>query len=186
MKGTRIVCEQVSVHLPFGSSVFRYRLLLFRRVRAISRLTMAGHKSLKDTAKDNPTALGDPVSLKAETSNTSPTEKDRPNKASGARIEQDSPSQGVKDLAPTEQDIDKDQSDQNPVLNPSDKHNKSLKELAEQNLQGAKKGNRSMLGDPISLKAETSDRDPVKGGEEDGTGRSGATPTKGKGWESKL
>ncbi|KAI4761792.1 hypothetical protein E4T52_05984 [Aureobasidium sp. EXF-3400] len=39
------------------------------------------HKSLKDTAKDNPTQLGDPVSLKAETSSTEPTEKDRPNKS---------------------------------------------------------------------------------------------------------
>ncbi|KAG9517263.1 hypothetical protein KCU99_g7722, partial [Aureobasidium melanogenum] len=40
-----------------------------------------GYKSLKDTAKDNPSQLGDPVSLKAETSNTEPTEKDRPNKS---------------------------------------------------------------------------------------------------------
>ncbi|KAK6006696.1 hypothetical protein QM012_005704 [Aureobasidium pullulans] len=38
-------------------------------------------KSLKDTAKDNPSQLGDPVSLKAETSNTEPTEKGRPNKS---------------------------------------------------------------------------------------------------------
>jgi hypothetical protein len=41
-------------------------------------------KSLKDTAKDNPTQLGDPVSLKAETSSTEPTEKDRPNKSKSA------------------------------------------------------------------------------------------------------
>lgn len=38
-------------------------------------------KSLKDTAKDNPSQLGDPVSLKAETSKTEPTEKDRANKS---------------------------------------------------------------------------------------------------------
>ncbi|KAL1306721.1 hypothetical protein AAFC00_005387 [Neodothiora populina] len=37
-------------------------------------------KTLKDTTKANPTQLGDPVSLKAESSNTSPTEHDRPNK----------------------------------------------------------------------------------------------------------
>lgn len=42
---------------------------------------MLPQKSLKDTAKDNPSQLGDPVSLKAETSNTEPTEKDRPNKS---------------------------------------------------------------------------------------------------------
>lgn len=35
---------------------------------------------LKDLAKANPTQLGDPVSLKAETSNTEPTDQDRPNK----------------------------------------------------------------------------------------------------------
>ncbi|KAL6253196.1 hypothetical protein RBB50_000919 [Rhinocladiella similis] len=41
---------------------------------------MAG-KTLKESAKSNPTVLGDPVSLKAENSDTEPTEKDRPNKA---------------------------------------------------------------------------------------------------------
>ncbi|KAJ8608609.1 hypothetical protein MRB53_039576 [Persea americana] len=35
------------------------------------------HKSLKDTAKENPTQIGDPVSLKAETSKTEPTKDDR-------------------------------------------------------------------------------------------------------------
>jgi hypothetical protein len=44
-------------------------------------------KSLKDLAKENPTQLGDPVSLKAETSNTRPTPDDtgalNDNKASG-------------------------------------------------------------------------------------------------------
>ncbi|KJY00962.1 hypothetical protein TI39_contig307g00074 [Zymoseptoria brevis] len=37
-------------------------------------------KSLKDLAKENPTQIGDPVSLKAETSKTEPTNQDRPNK----------------------------------------------------------------------------------------------------------
>lgn len=36
-------------------------------------------KSLKDAA--NPSQLGDPVSLKAETSHTQPTEQDKPNQA---------------------------------------------------------------------------------------------------------
>lgn len=35
---------------------------------------------LKDLAAANPTQLGDPVSLKAETSSTEPTDQDRPNK----------------------------------------------------------------------------------------------------------
>ena len=34
-------------------------------------------KSLKELAESNPTALGDPVSLKAETSDTEPTNDDR-------------------------------------------------------------------------------------------------------------
>ncbi|KAK5446717.1 hypothetical protein LTS15_009650 [Exophiala xenobiotica] len=91
---------------------------------------MAGGKSLKESAQSNPTALGDPVSLKAEKSNNEPTEQDRPNKAGKAG---------------------------------SDSDKKSLKEIAQQDLSEAKKGNRSMLGDPVSLKAETSDKDPVKG-----------------------
>ncbi|OCT49972.1 hypothetical protein CLCR_07696 [Cladophialophora carrionii] len=165
---------------------------------------MAGGKSLKESAASNPTALGDPVSLKAEKSDTSPTEQDRPNQTGGNTIEHDKPNQsaqdpalqgggggggpssraqGVKQLAPTEQDIN--QSTQNPTLQPSDKHNQSLKELAKKDLGQAEKGNRSMIGDPVSLKAETSDTDPVKdGGErEDGTGRSGKT---GQGRDSKL
>jgi hypothetical protein len=131
---------------------------------------MAGDKSLKESAKSNPTALGDPVSLKAEKSDTSPTEQDRPNKSTRG-IESDKPNQN--------------QSAQNPTLQPSGKHNESLKEVAKKNLGQAEKGNRSMIGDPVSLKAETSDRDPVTdGGErEDGTGRSGKV---GKGRDSKL
>jgi hypothetical protein len=34
------------------------------------------NKSLKDLAKENPTQIGDPVSLKAETSNSKPTPDD--------------------------------------------------------------------------------------------------------------
>lgn len=36
-----------------------------------------GKKSLKELAKGNPSQLGDPVSLKAETSDTEPTDQDR-------------------------------------------------------------------------------------------------------------
>lgn len=46
-------------------------------------------KSLKqkaeDSLKSNPSALGDPISLKAETSDSEPTDADRPNKSGSAR-----------------------------------------------------------------------------------------------------
>ncbi|KAF2157254.1 hypothetical protein K461DRAFT_289589 [Myriangium duriaei CBS 260.36] len=41
---------------------------------------MAPQKSLSESLKSNPSALGDPVSLRAEKSDNEPTEKDRPNK----------------------------------------------------------------------------------------------------------
>ena len=93
-------------------------------------------KSLKDSAKDNPTAMGDPVSLKAEKSDSQPTENDKPNDSEDSK--------------------------------------KSLKDIAEEDLNAAKKGNRSMLGDPVSLKAETSEKDPAEdemGGTTDNKGR---------------
>jgi hypothetical protein len=45
-----------------------------------------GHKSLKDLAKRNPTQLGDPVSLKAETSDHEPTDQDRGAKGKGGDL----------------------------------------------------------------------------------------------------
>lgn len=48
--------------------------------------SLAKPQSREQQAKDaNPSQLGDPVSLKAETSDTEPTEQDRPNKADRAR-----------------------------------------------------------------------------------------------------
>lgn len=93
-------------------------------------------KSLKDAAKSNPTALGDSVSLKAEKSDSSPTKDDQPNTKDG-------------------RNDNKSQTD-------SESGKKSLKQVANEDLDEAKKGNRSMLGDPVSLKAETTDEDPVK------------------------
>ncbi|KAK3725148.1 hypothetical protein LTR37_000659 [Vermiconidia calcicola] len=51
-------------------------------------------KSLKDLAQENPTQLGDPVSLKAETSDNQPTEQDMPNKDSAARTVNQAPGNG--------------------------------------------------------------------------------------------
>lgn len=90
----------------------------------------------KNEIQPNPTALGDPVSLKAETG-TSPTRPDHPERAGSG--------------------------------DSSTKGRESLREVARRDLDEAKKGNRSMLGDPVSLKAETSERDPV-GKEKDGMG----------------
>ena len=146
---------------------------------------MAHPKSLKETAKSNPTMLGDPVSLKAETSNTSPTENDRPHQAAGGSqsnsARKSNPAQEVKQLAPTEHDIGKDTDN---ASQPSDKHNKSLKELAEKDLNSTKNGNPTMLGDPISLKAETSTRDPVA--DEASRGEPTSAAPSGKGRPSKL
>ncbi|KAK5132643.1 hypothetical protein LTR08_008765 [Meristemomyces frigidus] len=88
--------------------------------------------SLKEVAQDkmksNPSQIGDPVSMKAETSDTQPTEQDKPNKAPNKSSEQ-----GGED-------------------------NRSLKEIAQDKM----KTNPSMLGDPVSLKAETSNTEPTK------------------------
>lgn len=113
-------------------------------------------KLLSESDKSNPTALGDPVSLKAETSDTDPTEKSQ--STSRANLDTIAPS-------PTEGDLSKSQSHND--NQDTSKTKKSLKETAEQDLKGAGKGNRSMLGDPVSLKAETTEKDPI---EDDGRG----------------
>ncbi|MCJ1318178.1 hypothetical protein MMC15_003506 [Xylographa vitiligo] len=88
-------------------------------------------KSLKELAKENPTQLGDPVSLKAETADSEPTEHDR-----GAS----SPSSQTDYPSPPEK----------PQWTPRPQ---KLKDLATKNL--------SQLGDPVSLKAETADSAPT-------------------------
>lgn len=126
-------------------------------------------KSLAESAKSNPTALGDPVSLKAENSDTQPTKNDRPNKSSSQSKSKANPD--LNTIAPAPTEGDKSEKDGN--------SKKSLKDVAEQDLQEAKKGNRSMLGDPVSLKAEKSEKDPIP---DDGRG----TITGNKGRDSKL
>lgn len=53
---------------------------LLSSIHQTNPILLQDKKSLTDLAKQNPSQIGDPVSLKAETSNTSPTENDRPNK----------------------------------------------------------------------------------------------------------
>ncbi|OAP64464.1 hypothetical protein AYL99_00436 [Fonsecaea erecta] len=119
---------------------------------------MAGKKALKDAAKSNPTALGDPISLKAEQSDTSPipTEEEK---------------RDAQNPAPQQQQQQQQHQQRG--------EKRSLKQRAEQDLDEARKGNRSMLGDPVSLKAETSAGDPVPDADENEKG-------KGKGRDSKL
>jgi hypothetical protein len=77
-------------HLNHGS-LSKQNPIQTPHLHSTSRLTQPpqnnSKKSLKDLAKENPTQLGDPVSLKAETSDTRPTPDDtgalNDNKASG-------------------------------------------------------------------------------------------------------
>lgn len=96
------------------------------------------------TNASNPSQLGDPVSLKAETSESSPTDQDRPDAIS-------SPLEEIKSLAP--------------VPTEGDTHEKSngngegtLRQKALQKLDE----NPSQLGDPVSLKAEKTDSEPTE------------------------
>lgn len=107
-------------------------------------------KLLSESAKSNPTALGDPVSLKAETSDTTPTEDDRSDRSrSSSRTDLDA-------VAPSPTDGEL------PKGHDQDSSKKTLKDLAKQDINEARKGNRPLLGDPVSLKAEKADKDPVK------------------------
>ncbi|OHW98201.1 hypothetical protein CSPAE12_02983 [Colletotrichum incanum] len=111
------------------------------------------HVAEKATS-NNPSQLGDPVSLKAEVSQLSPTENDL-----GANSKQSSPpSKPSKGGAAGAKN-----SDGSPVQGPEKKR---LKQVAEENMEA---GNPSQLGDPISLKAETSSAEPR--GEADGQRR---------------
>ncbi|KAI8280206.1 hypothetical protein K4K56_012330 [Colletotrichum sp. SAR 10_98] len=106
---------------------------------------------LKHVAGGNPSQLGDPVSLKAEVSKLVPTEGDQGAQSSGGASNKKGGVLGAKN------------SDGSPV---QDKEKKRLKQIAEENNEA---GNPSQLGDPVSLKAETSSTEP--GGEADGQRR---------------
>ncbi|EQB57429.1 hypothetical protein CGLO_02465 [Colletotrichum gloeosporioides Cg-14] len=106
---------------------------------------------LKHVAAGNPSQLGDPVSLKAEVSKLVPTEGEQGAQSSGGASDKKGGVLGAKN------------SDGSPV---QDKEKKRLKQIAEENNEA---GNPSQLGDPVSLKAETSSTEP--GGEADGQRR---------------
>lgn len=111
-------------------------------------------KTLRETAletnKTNPSQLGDPISLKSETSNTSPTKQDR-----GASSQSSNPtSSTIKNTAPapTEGDVDGGKG-----KGGDGKGHQTLRQKAMQKLDE----NPSQLGDPVSLKAEKADSRPT-------------------------
>jgi len=96
-------------------------------------------KSLKQSAEDNRSRLGDPTSLKAETSDTKPDKSDREVPQSTRSIPDSSESQK--------------QGPRGTSTQQKSKQHKTLKESAQENI--------TMLGDPVSLKAETADSHPT-------------------------
>ena len=126
---------------------------------------MAPNSPLKDKAttalKHNPSALGDPISIKSE---TTPSEHDL--QGSGSPDTQTTPKDNEK----------KQEQQQAPKDSQRKGDGKSLKEVAEA-------ANPSMLGDPVSLKAETSETEVTEG--DRGALRDGEKTKEGKG-DSKL
>jgi hypothetical protein len=108
-------------------------------------------KTLRETAletnKTNPSQLGDPISLKAETSSTSPTDQDRSFSSSASQIND------IKTIASSPTDGDTERQGGKAV----DEH-KTLRQRAMDKLED----NPSQLGAPVSLKAETADSEPTE------------------------
>ncbi|OLN97769.1 hypothetical protein CCHL11_07900 [Colletotrichum chlorophyti] len=111
------------------------------------RLKHVAEKAEKATS-NNPSQLGDPVSLKAEVSQLVPTEGEQGAGSDRSPTPNKSGAAGAKN------------SDGSPV---QDREKKRLKQVAEENMEA---GNPTQLGDPISLKAETGSSEP--GGKADG------------------
>ncbi|EXF82943.1 hypothetical protein CFIO01_01313 [Colletotrichum fioriniae PJ7] len=99
----------------------------------------------------NPSQLGDPVSLKAEVSKLSPTEGDLGAASSPKQQQQQQQPKGSGSPAGAKN------SDGSPV---QDYDKRRLKDVAKEDLES---GNPSQLGDPVSLKAEVTKKDPAPG-----------------------
>ncbi len=91
-----------------------------------------GHGKLKDAAMQNPSLLGDPVSLKAENADSEPTGQDK-----GART------------------------DVGAHPKPEDKEKETKRPQGKSKLKDAAMKNPSLLGDPVSMKSENSDSEPT-------------------------
>ncbi|KAL3423632.1 hypothetical protein PVAG01_05379 [Phlyctema vagabunda] len=127
----------------------------------------APKKTLRETAlqtnKTNPSQLGDPVSLKAETADSEPTNQDRGASSSSSSSLKDE----IKKVAPAPTEGDTDGRGISAGANGGG--HKTLRQRAMQKLDE----NPSQLGDPVSLKAETSNSEPT-------------SDDRGAGWKSKL
>ncbi|KAK0100276.1 hypothetical protein ONS95_008235 [Cadophora gregata] len=114
------------------------------------------------TNKSNPSQLGDPISLKAETSSTSPTSEDNGASSSEPKSASQATKENVRKVAPAPTEGGQDGRD----------GKKTLRQRAMDKLQE----NPSQLGDPISLKAETADSEPT----DNDRGAGGSTSGKSK------
>ncbi|KUJ22670.1 uncharacterized protein LY89DRAFT_664467 [Mollisia scopiformis] len=110
-----------------------------------------GKKTLRESAletnKNNPSQLGDPISLKSETADSSPTNQDRG--ASSSSQSSSSVKENLKSTAPAPTEGDTDGKGKG--------GHQTLRQKAMQKLEE----NPSQLGDPVSLKAETADSRPT-------------------------
>ncbi|KAG4433380.1 hypothetical protein IFR05_011140 [Cadophora sp. M221] len=97
------------------------------------------------TNKTNPSQLGDPISLKAETTSHFPT----PESQGASNSASSSTKEEIKKVAPAPTEGDGGRNGQG---------KKTLRQKALDKLQE----NPSQLGDPVSLKAETADSEPTE------------------------
>ncbi len=122
-------------------------------------------KSLKQSASENRSLLGDPTSLKAEQSDTQPrgeNDDDLPSSARPIPDSSESQKQGPSGTG-TQQ---------------KSKQHKTLKEAAMENP--------TMLGDPVSLKAETADSHPTENDRGASSNKPAEEAPREKGVKSKL
>jgi hypothetical protein len=108
-------------------------------------------ESALKTKKTNPCQLGDPISLKSETSDTSSTEQDRGASSSSSRS--NDTKNNIKKVAPAPTEGDSGGKNEK-----KEGEHKTLRQRAMDKLEE----NPSQLGDPVSLKAETADSEPTE------------------------
>ncbi|KAE9367034.1 hypothetical protein N431DRAFT_445717 [Stipitochalara longipes BDJ] len=99
-----------------------------------------------ETNKTNPSQLGDPISLKSETSDNSPTNQDR---GASSSSQSNNTKSNINNVAPSPTEGDGKQRGEG---------HKTLRQKAMDKLEE----NPSQLGDPVSLKAEKADSEPTE------------------------
>ena len=116
---------------------------------------MGEHKSLKEVAKENPTLIGDPTSLKAEKTDSSHSPTSKPS----AKKPDESPTH-----MPPADDTKSNPTNEVKGYEVADKKSTEGKSGSGTNKlrEAYTKGNPSQLGDPVSLKAESEDSEPTE------------------------